>query len=329
MEFQDYYEILGVSPTASTKEIRAAYRKLARQYHPDLNPGNQEAEERFKKINEAHEVLSDPEKRQKYDDLRARWQQQQRYAEGMAGAGSQRFDWSNFSDFAAGGQPYEYRSASEEDLRDLFGEDAAFSDFFESMFRGGAAPGDGRRARARRPRKGADLEHTIEIDLSDAYRGAEKRILIESGGRSRELMVRIPPGVTDGSRIRLAGQGAPGQAGGPPGDLYLVVAIRPDPRFERRDGDLITRIRAPLATLLLGGEAHVTAPDGTTLALTIPPATQDGRTFRLRGRGMPVRGAPERRGDLHAEVHAELPEHLTPRQRELVRELAGLATAKQ
>ena len=296
MEYPDYYATLGVARTASPKEIRAAYRALARQHHPDVNPGDPEAEERFKQINEAYEVLSDPEKRRQYDEVGSQWREyERRRGADAAGGRSAPFDWASFGDFGGGGRRYEYRSTSEEDLRDLYGDSSPFSDFFESVF-GQARGGGGERQRRASPRGGPDLESRIEIDLSDAYRGAERRITVQSESGTRELEVRIPPGVMDGQRIRLAGQGAPGTAGGPPGDLYLVVAIRPDPRFERRDGDLLTRVRAPYTTLILGGEARGPTPDGKTLALTIPPGTQDGRVFRLRNRGMPLPGRTSRRG---------------------------------
>jgi DnaJ-class molecular chaperone len=320
MEYQDYYAILGVPKTASEQEIRSAYRKLARQHHPDVNPGNKEAEERFKRINEAYEVLSDPEKRKKYDELGPRWWEYEQWqrAQQAAGARGEPFDWEGFADQRPGGARYEYRTVSEEDLRDLFGEEAPFSDFFETFF-------GGRAGRRPRPRAGADLEHPVEVTLEEAYRGTTRLLTLQTpDGQTRRLEVKIPPGVADGSRVRVAGQGLPGQAGGPAGDLYLVISVRPDPRFERRGDDLHTRIEIPLTALLLGGEARVPTPDGRTLALTIPAETQDGRVFRLRGQGMPRPGRPEQRGDLHAEVHARLPERLSPRQRELLEELARL-----
>jgi curved DNA-binding protein len=208
----------------------------------------------------------------------------------------------------------------------MFGDEAPFSDFFESMFgdAGGTPSGRrGRAARAPRPRPGADLEQPIEVSLADAYRGTTMQLEMRAAdGKTRRLEVKIPPGVRTGSRVRVSGQGGPGQAGGPSGDLYLVVTVAPDPRFERRGDDLQTEVRAPLETLLLGGEARVATPDGRTLALSIPPGTQDGRMFRLRGQGMPRLGAANVRGDLHAEVHAQLPERLTGKQRELIEEFA-------
>jgi curved DNA-binding protein len=207
----------------------------------------------------------------------------------------------------------------------MFGNGSPFSDFFETFFtsRRGASAGGQANRQSPRPRSRADLEQPIEVSLEDAYRGTTVMLAVQSAdGASRRLEVKIPPGVGDGSRVRVAGQGQPGQAGGAAGDLYLVIAVRPDHRFERRGDDLFTRIRAPLTTLLLGGEARVPTPDGRALALNIPAGTQDGRKFRLRGQGMPHLGQPERRGDLHAEVHIQMPERLSPRQRELLEEFA-------
>jgi curved DNA-binding protein len=336
MEFQDYYAVLGVPRTADEKQIRTAYRKLARKHHPDVNPGNKEAEERFKLINEAYEVLSDPEKRKKYDELGSRWREYEQWQRAQAaGATQQPFDWGGFAGGPAGGPGggrYEYRTVSEEDLRDMFGDESPFSDFFETFFtaRGGpvsgAGPGRSRGGRAR-PRPGADIEQPIEVSLADAYRGATLQLEMRlPDGQTRRLEVKIPPGVRNGSRIRIAGQGAPGAGGGAPGDLYLVVTVQPDPRFERRGDDLHTEVRAPLRTLLLGGEARVPTPDGRALALTVPAGTPDGRIFRLRKQGMPRLGSPGVRGDLHAAVHVALPERLTPRQRELVEELVRAGT---
>ena len=334
MEFQDYYAVLGVPKTASEKEIRSAYRKLARQFHPDVNPGKPEAEETFKRINEAYEVLSDPEKRKKYDQLGSRWREYESFeraqaAAAAAGQPQQPFDFSDFvAQGAPGGGRYEYRTASRDDLQDLFGDDQPFSDFFETFFAGGGAGGGGgARRRQPRPRPGADLEYPIEISLAEAYKGTTRTLELQlPEGQTRRVEVKIPPGVADGNRVRVAGQGSSGRAGGPPGDLYLITSVAADARFQREGDDLRTRVSAPLLTLLVGGEVHVPTPDGRRLALKIPPGTQDGKVFRLRGQGMPRLGQPERRGDLHAEVHARLPEKLSDRQRELLEEFARLSS---
>lgn len=323
MEFQDYYATLGVPRTASEKEIRSAYRQLARQHHPDLNPGKPEAEERFKQVAEAYEVLSDPEKRRRYDEVGPRWRDYEQWESARRAAGQD----ADVQDFVGrqrpGGTSYEYRTMSEEDLEDLFGNRHPFSDFFESMF-GGEYQGRQRQA-TRSPRAGGDLESPVEVSLAEAYRGTTRVLTLRlPDGQERWLEVTIPPGVNDGSRIRLAGQGHPGQHGGPSGDLYLVVTVHPDHRFERQGDDLRTQTVVPLSVLLLGGTVRVPTPDGRALELRIPEGTQDGRIFRLRGQGMPRMGDPDRRGDLLAEIHVQLPERLTSRQRELIEEFARL-----
>ena len=321
MEFQDYYAVLGVKRDATEKEIRAAFRKLARKHHPDVNPGNSEAEEKFKQINEAYEVLSDSEKRQKYDAMGSRWREYERTQATPGGAQGQPFNWSAYAG-GNGGSRREYRTAGGEDFADMFGDQSGFSDFFETFFSGvGTTPPQGGR-RTSGTRRGRDLEHRLEVTLAEAYSGAERLLTMQTpDGTETRLRVKIPPGVRDGSRIRLAGKGARGQNGGPSGDSYLVVSVRPERRFERKGDDLVTRLQAPLTTMLLGGQVRVPKPDGKELALKIPEGTQDGRVFRLSHQGMPRLEDPKRRGDLQVEVHALLPERLTQRQRDLFREM--------
>jgi curved DNA-binding protein len=314
VDYKDYYKILGVNKNASEKEIRSAYRKLARKYHPDVNPGDKTAEEKFKEINEANEVLSDPEKRKKYDELSAYYQQYGR----MPGAG--------FGDMGGpGGARYQYRTVTPEELNDLFGGQSPFSDFFEQFFGssfGGAGssgfPGMGSAAgRVRqRPTVGQDIESQVEVTLAEAYSGATRVFeLTDVDGSSKRIEVKIPAGVDEGSRIRISGQGAPGSAGR--GNLYLVVHMLPDARFTREGTTLHTKVDVPLAVAILGGEAQVPTPDGRRLALRIPPETSNGRSFRLRGQGMPRLGHPDERGDLYAEVSVALPTHLNDEQRRL------------
>jgi curved DNA-binding protein len=300
--FKDYYAILGVPKTATEKEIRSAYRKLARQHHPDVNPGDKDAERRFKEINEAHEVLSDPEKRRKYDQLGPNWRSQA--APGRPPGGP-------------GGVQYEYRTVTPEDLEDLFGDREPYSDFFYDLF-------GGRRARAG-PARGEDLAAEVEVSLEEAFHGATRTLELGDSGpsaRPRRLEVKIPPGVDTGSRVRLAGQGGPGRAGGPNGDLYLVVTVRPHPRFRREGADLYVRTEAPFTAMALGGEVEVPTLTGRVM-LRLPAGTADGRQFRLAGQGMPPVGGGGR-GDLYAEVHAAVPSQLSPRERELLEELARL-----
>lgn len=312
MEYKNYYEILGVSRDADEKEIKRAFRRLARQYHPDVNPGDASSEEHFKEINEAYEVLSDPEKRRKYDQLGADWRRWQ-----QAGGRPGDFDWTRWTAGAPGGegQRVHVRYGTPEDLEDLFGGGSPFSDFFSQIFGGmGAGPG-GFEYRVR-PQSGQDYEQTVEISLQEAYQGTTR--LLQKDGR--RLEVQIPPGARTGTRVRIAGEGGPGVAGGESGDLYLRVNVVPDPRFERRGDDLYVTVPVDLYTAVLGGQARVPTLSGPVM-LTIPANTQNERVFRLRGKGFPHLQQPDQYGDLYAKVEVQLPTHLTPRQRELFEEL--------
>ncbi len=304
VDYKDYYKILGVSENADTKEIRSAYRKLARQYHPDVNPGDKTAEDKFKEINEANEVLSDPEKRKKYDEMRTYYQQYGRWpGEGATDSGY------------AGGN-YQYRTMSEEDLADLFGSQSPYSDFFETFFHSSPGASGFSGSTRQRPTTGRDVEAIVEVTLTEAYQGATRAFeLSEPDGTTRRIEVKIPPGVHDGARIRVAGQGAQGTSGR--GDLYLHVTILPDQKFTREGTTLHTDVEVPLAIAVLGGEAAVNTPDGRRLLLRVPEGTQNGRSFRLRGQGMPHLNHPDKRGDLYARVTVKLPTHLTSEQRRL------------
>ena len=311
VDYKDYYKVLGVDKNASQKDIQKAYRGLARKYHPDVNPNDKGAEDKFKEINEANEVLSDPEKRKQYDELSSYYQQYGRMPGATASGGPAR---------SGGGARYEYRTVNEEDLNDLFGGASPFSDFFESFFgSGGSGATRGGARRTGRAQSdaytaaGQDAQADIDVTLAEAYSGATRTFeLTEPGGGTRRLEVKIPPGVDDGARIRLAGQGVSGR-----GDLYLRVHVLPDARFTREGTTLRTRIEVPLATAVLGGEAQVTTPDGRQLQLRIPAGTANGKVFRMRGQGMPALGQPDRRGDLYAEASVTIPTHLNAEQRRL------------
>jgi curved DNA-binding protein len=320
MDFKDYYATLGVQKTATEKEIKQAFRKLARKFHPDVNPGDKTAEAKFKEINEANEVLSDPDKRRKYDELGANWR-----AYEQAGAGGGQPGWNaNF-----GGAPGGFRTMTPDEMREMFGESDPFSDFFHTFF--GGAPGGqaedtgrrGGRSRARGSRQGRDVEQEIELSLDDAFHGATRRLAIKHDGHARTVDVRIPAGVGDGSRVRIAGEGEIGSGGGKSGDLYLRIRLAPHPRFERKARDLFTHVHVPLTTAVLGGEAEVPTLAGKTLLLKIPSTTQNGQTFRLKGHGMPTSGKPDP-GDLYATVEVQLPKALTPEQRSHFEALAAL-----
>ena len=321
MEFKDYYATLGVPKTASDKDIKQAYRKLARKHHPDVNPGDKAAEARFKELNEAYEVLGDPEKRRKYDELGANWRMYEHAQPAGAGAGASPFgQWTVNTGGGAGG----YRTMTEEEMRDLFGDADPFSDFFKTFF-GGAEPGGRRSARARsQARAGRDVEHELELSLEEAFSGTTRRLSFVQDGHKRSVDVRIPAGVRDGSRVRIAGEGEQGQAGAAAGDLYLRVRLRPHAVFERKGSDLHVKVPVPLTTAVLGGEAGVPTPAGAPLRLRIPPLTQNGQVFRLRGHGMPAAGKTQERGDLYATVDVQLPRSLTTEQRTHFEALAAL-----
>ena len=318
MEFKDYYSTLGVAKTASDKEIKTAYRKLARKHHPDVNPGDKAAESKFKELTEAYEVLGDPEKRKKYDELGANWRMYEQAGAG-AGAGSG-FPgggaWNvNFGGAQGGGA----RTMTEEQIREMFGGGDPFSDFFHTFFGGAPAAEEssprGRGGRGRGARKGRDVEHELELGLEDAYQGALRRFSIKHDGHARTVDVRIPAGVGDGSRVRVAGEGEHGSAGAPAGDLYLRLRIAPHPRFERKGKDLYTHVSVPLTTAVLGGEVEVKTLGDKSLRLKIPPTTQNGQVFRLKGHGMPAVGKPNEPGDLYATADVQLPRQLTPEER--------------
>lgn len=316
MEFKDYYATLGVAKTASEKEIKQAFRKLARKHHPDVNPGDKAAEAKFKEINEAYEVLGDPAKRKKYDELGANWrmyeqaQQQGQPFGGFGGFGGEPGAGGAWTINMGG--PGGYRTMTEDEMRDMFGTEDPFSDFFRTFFGGGEPRA--RQARAPRSQPGRDIEHEVELTLEEAYHGATRRISIKQGGHARSVDVRIPPGVKDGSRVRAAGEGEAGAHGGRSGDLYLRVRIRPHPVFERDGNDLRVKLSLPVATAVLGGEAQVPTITGS-VRLKIPETTQAGQVFRLKGHGMPAVGKPDDRGDLYASVDVQLPRSLTKDQR--------------
>jgi DnaJ-class molecular chaperone len=319
MDFKDYYQTLGVSKSASDKELKQAYRKLARKHHPDVNPGDKSAEAKFKEINEAYEVLGDPEKRRKYDELGANWRM---YEQAQQQGGG----WPGGSPFGGGGGAWTinmgggpsggYRTMSEEEMHEIFGDEDPFSDFFKTFFGGGGPQREAQRGRARaRSQKGRDIEHEVELTLEEAYHGATRRVSIKQGGHARSVDVRIPPGVKDGSRVRAAGEGESGANGGASGDLYLRVKLKPHAVFERDGNDLRAKVAVPVTTAVLGGEANVPTITGS-VRLKIPETTQNGQVFRLKGHGMPLLGKSGDRGDLYAAVEIQLPRALSKEQRQ-------------
>ncbi|MGI8796757.1 MAG: DnaJ C-terminal domain-containing protein [Acidimicrobiia bacterium] len=300
---KDYYAVLGVPPTASEKDIARAYRKLAKQYHPDANPGDKEAEERFKDVSAAYEVLDDPERRKEYDQVR------EMVASGVAGPGFGR-PGSGPGGFGDG------RTIFVDDVGDL----GDFGDIFGGLFgRGGR--GGGRRARADMPMRGPDYETEITLDFMEAVHGVMRELSFDD----RNVKVRIPPGVADGQRIRVKGRGGPGENGGPPGDLYVVVRVRPHPIFGRKgDDDLTVTVPITFAEAALGGTARVpTLTEPVTVK--IPPGTQSGKTVRVRGRGIEkTKGSP---GDLLVTFEVVVPEKLSEAERKAVAALGDTLKA--
>lgn len=329
MEFKDYYSTLGVTKAASDKEIKQAFRKLARKYHPDVNPGDKAAESRFKEINEAHEVLSDPDKRKKYDELGANWRQYENVPGGGAPGGAPfGGQWSWGGGPGSGG----FRTMTEDEVSEMFGGEGGspFSDFFNTFF-GGAEP-TARRARASRgkPRahRGRDVEHEFELDLESAAQGSVQRLSLRHDGEARTVEVRIPAGVIDGSRVRVAGEGRRGTGGGPSGDLFLRIRLKPHSRFETSGRDLTMRLSVPLTTAVLGGEAEVVTISGKTLRLKVPPGSQPGQKMRLRGHGLPGLGDKGEAGDLFVVLDVALPRTLTDDERRLFEQLATIEGAR-
>jgi DnaJ-class molecular chaperone len=276
-------------------------------------------------------VLSDPEKRKLYDELGPRWREYEQFRAAGGQATPEEFlrGTTARGPGTGGGPRYEYRTASPEDLSDLFGDGAPFSDFFYQIFGGGArAGGTGRRGGTVQV-PGQDIEQPVEITLEEAVKGTTRVLQYADRQGSRRIEATIPAGVREGSRIRLAGQGGPGYGGGPNGDLYLIVHIKPHPLFEVKEADVHVNVPVELHTCMLGGEAMVPTPKSTRLALTIPPETQNGRVFRLSGQGLPAMHGRGKAGDLYARVQVVLPMHLSAEERSLFQRLAELRGARQ
>jgi curved DNA-binding protein len=293
MSVQDYYKVLGVERTASDAEIKKAYRSLARKYHPDINPGNTAAEAKFKEINEAYEVLSDKEKREKYDRFGRDWS---RYT------GGDSVDWGNASGPAG----------------------SNLSDLFDQIFGNtGGAPRNSGNYRF----DGQDVEHQAEITLEEAYVGTQRTLQFHNpNGQPRNVTVRVPAGAENGTRIRVANEGGPGMGGGKRGDLYLTIKVAPHPRYERRGDDLYTKVPVDLYTMLLGGEVRVPSISGKTITMKVPAGSQNGKLHRIGAQGMPRLRSPETQGDLYVSLEVQLPTRLSNRERELFEQLRSIPT---
>ncbi|MEO8759446.1 MAG: J domain-containing protein [Bacteroidia bacterium] len=299
MEYKDYYKILGVDKKASQDEIKKAYRVLAVKNHPDKNPGNKEAEERFKSINEANEVLSNAEKRKKYDELGENWQQHEH-------ANS----YQNGNPYSGGsGQRSSYQGGNNEG----FGNDADFSDFFEQFFAGRAGNSSNRNKAGF---KGGDYETEMEITLEEAYNGTSRIIQLEN----EKLKITTKPGAYSDQRLRIKGKGAKGSDAQNRGDLFVRIMVKPHTQFIRKGDDLYSTQNIDLYTAVLGGDVMVNTISGQ-VKIKIAEATQNGKTIRLKGKGMPVYEAPATFGDLYVNLNIKMPEKLTDKQRELFEQL--------
>ncbi len=334
MPGKDYYKILSVERTVTDKELKAAYRRAARKYHPDVNPGNKDAEARFKEVNEAYGVLSDPDKRRKYDKYGDQWEFADHFAQSPPGGQQPRQQ----------GPVWEPRQeAGPEGFR--YGGTGGLDSLFDELLRGGRTTGGRTRTQVR---GGQDIESRVQVSLEEAYHGSIRTISLQftepcsnCGGTGvagnkrcpvcagsgmiasiKRLEVRIPAGVTEGSRIRISGKGQPGSGGGPPGDLYLVISVLPHKTFKRVGDDLYVDLGIPLTVAVLGGEVQVPTPKGR-LALRIPPETQNGRSFRLARQGMPHLGDTTS-GDIVATIKVVLPTGLSPQERDLFERLRSL-----
>jgi curved DNA-binding protein len=300
MEFIDYYNILGINKDASAEDVKKAYRKLARKYHPDLNPNDANAKKKFQQINEANEVLSDPEKRKKYDKYGKDWQ----HGEEHEKARQQQQQQGGYSGY----QGFE------------FGEGADFSDFFESMFGGSAAGGGNRRAgRSSGKFRGQDFNAELHLDIHDIYKTQKHTITVNG----KNIRLTIPAGVENGQTIKVSGHGGAGVSGGPNGDLYITFTIVNNTKFKREGSDLHTTLDIDLYTAVLGGEIMADAFDGK-VKLKIPPETQNGTKIRLKGKGFPVYRQEGSFGDLYITYNIKIPTQLSEKEKELFRELSKL-----
>lgn len=304
MAFIDYYSILGVPKNASQDDIKKAYRKLARKYHPDINPNDEEAKRKFQQVNEANEVLSNPENRKKYDEYGENWKHAEEYekARQQQAQNGGFADYGSFGGFGGGGGAYSFS-----------GDDEGFSDFFESLFgnRGGGG------SRARRGFRGQDYSAELHLTLKEAAE-THKRTLSLNG---KNLRITVPAGVANGQVIKLAGQGSKGSNGGPDGDLYITFVIAEDPKFKRVGDDLYMTASVDLYKAVLGGEEEIDTFDGK-VKLKIPAGTQNGTKVRLKGKGFPKYKQDGKSGDLFITYQIAIPTHLTEEQKQLFEQLA-------
>lgn len=321
MEYKDYYKILGVEKSASQDDIKKAFRRLANKYHPDKNPGNKDAEAKFKEANEANEVLGDPGKRKRYDELGSNWNQYQ------SGGGQGGFDWGRYQQ-QYGGQQYGGQTYYTDfgDFGSAFGGGGtgnSFSDFFEAFFGGGFSGGAQQKQRGKKMQlKGEDMQAELPITLEDAYNGTDKTF--ELG--SQKIKMKIKKGVADGQQLRLAGKGYPGNNGGANGDLIITLRVSKHPQFNRIDDDLYMDLPVDIYTAVLGGKIDVKTLKGK-IKVNIPPESSNGKTLRLAGLGMPKYGK-ESNGDLYIKLDLQTPKNLTTEELKLFKQLSELQKNK-
>ncbi len=315
MEYKDYYKSLGVSKDASQDEIKKAYRKLALKYHPDKNPNNKAAEDKFKEVAEAYEVLKDPEKRKKYDELGANWKYYKDADAGAYQSAGQR----------PGGFRYQYYEPGQGSsgfggtgFEDIFGEGGGFSDFFEQFFGGGFSQRSGRR-RTTQPRKGQDFEAQLNIDLTEAYFGASRMINLDG----KKIKINVKPGVKNGQILRVKGKGGKGSQGGEAGHLYLKVNINPHTLYTRKENNLYVDVPVSFYTAILGGKVNVPTMN-ENVSIPIPKGTQNGKTFRLKGKGMPLYSDNTKHGDLYVKTKIDIPGKLSKEELNLIKKASEI-----
>lgn len=297
MEYKDYYKVLGVDKKASADDIKKAYRKLAVKYHPDKNAGDKAAEEKFKEINEAYDVLSDADKRNKYDTLGENWQQYQQTGN-------------------AGG--YYSQQGNAQGRTHYYGGESDFSDFFESFFGAGAGFSKSSRGRGKMQMKGQDYDAETTISLEEAFHGTTRQVNLTD----QKLNLKLKPGITDGQALKMKGKGGAGMNGGAPGDLFITIHIQPHPKYERKGDDLYLDQSLDAFTAMLGGKLMVHVFD-KAVNITIPPGTDSDKTFRLKGMGMPLYNNPSQQGDCYVRVVLTVPKHLSEADQEALRRIAN------
>jgi len=325
MEYKDYYKTLGISKNAGQDEIKKAYRKLARKYHPDTNPNDKKSEDKFKEVSEAYEVLGDPEKRKQYDQLGANWKQYQQAGSGGAGAGGFE-DFMHQQGFGGARQGGQRTYTYEGNFEDVFG--GGFSDFFESFFGGGfggqSAQGSGFRNQQRQKAfKGHDLKANLSIAMADAYEGAEKVIKVQN----QNLRINIKPGIRDRQTLRLKGKGEAGANGAQAGDLLLTIQVQEEAGYQRKGNDLYVDMPVDLYKAVLGGDNGFNV-FGHQLKIKIPVGTQGGAVLRLKNQGFPDYHNPSKRGALYAKVKIQIPKKLNKQEKEYFEKLASLRSGK-